>query len=266
MDLTILLDGLSTSGLLQASITTSNYFSADSFALTFATNASPAGDIASWAALSDGYIEIKIVEPGVPLSVDILTGNIDVLTADPILKTLSIEGRDLSAGLINSYLQQDFVNQTASEVVQTIANQYGLTAQVTATSGNVGRYFADGYTKLSLGHFSSLRSNWDLIVELAREVNFDIFMQGRTLVFQPSADESDPAVVITPGDVATMRLERTLAIRSSSRVKVQSWNSQMVASYGATTSGAGLISGSDISAVSSPDILVFKVQPHACSG
>ena len=235
MSLLVAIDGIPVGGLMSASIVTNNYFSADSFSLTFATGAAPMGDIASWSDCTDAYVEVGYFDAAFPLSTTMISGTIDLLTIDPILKTVSIEGRDLSSSLIDSYLQQDFVNQTASEVVQTIAGQHGLAVQVTATSGNVGRYFGDGYTKLSLGQFSSLRSNWDLVVELARNAHFDIFVRGRTLVFQPATSEFDSPVLINPGDVTAMRLERTLAIEPSANVQIQSWNSQKMASYRATT-------------------------------
>jgi phage protein D len=136
---------------------------------------------------------------------------------------------------VDSYLQQDFVNQTASEVVTTIASQYDLICQVTPTQGAVGRYFGDGYTRLSLGDFSRIRSNWDLIVELARESNFDVFVNGTTLFYQPVVNILDSAIELTPGDVSLLRVTRKVSSSSNSEVRVQSWNAQQQSSY--TSSG-----------------------------
>jgi prophage tail gpP-like protein len=235
MGLQVLINGAEVRGLLHANITTNNYFSSDHFALTFALGSSVLDDLASWAGLSDPYVEVTYSESKFAVVTDSISGMADSLVADPISGTVSIEGRDLSARLIDSYLQRDFVNQTASEIVETIAGQHGLVAQATATSGNVGRYFGDGYTKLSLGQFSRFRSNWDLVVQLARERNFDVFVQGTTLIFQPVTNAFAAAVQIRPADVTRMRLEKNLAIQPSAKIKVQSWNSQQKISYNATT-------------------------------
>jgi hypothetical protein len=141
--------------------------------------------------------------------------------------------------MIDAYRQQDFVNQTASDVAMAVASYHGLTPVVTATSGNVGRYYGDGYTRLSLGQFSRIRSDWDLMVELARENSFDVFVQGSSLFFQPSTSSSTAPIHIAFRDVKAIRFERTLTIPSSAQARVQSWNSQNMASYDDKSPGAG---------------------------
>jgi hypothetical protein len=246
VDLQVAINNTPVPGLLQANITTSNYFSADSFSLTFALREISLSCLALWVDLSAPLV--TVVDTSSPISTDLITGTADSLIIDPILRTFSIEGRDLSARLIDSYSQQDYVNQTASEIVETIAQAHGLSAQATATSGNVGRYFGDGFTKLSLGQFSRMRSDWDLVAQLARERNFDAFVRGTTLMFQPAASPSDTAVQICPGDVTAMRLERNLAIEPGAKVSVQSWNSQQMAAYCATPPGASLTASSGVTA------------------
>jgi hypothetical protein len=231
MGLAVSINDCSVSGLLHATITTSNYFSAGSFSLTFALADPLLVDIVSTPEISSPYVIVRPTDADFSASSIIITGMIDSLVVDPIMQTVSMEGRDLSSRFIDSYLQRDFVNQTASEIVEAIAADHGLLAIATATTGNVGRYFEDGYTKLSLGQFSKMRSNWDLMVQLARELNFDLFVLGSTLVFQPAADASDIAARVRPGDVTGMRLEKNLAIEPSPNVRVQSWNSQQMASY-----------------------------------
>jgi phage protein D len=144
---------------------------------------------------------------------------------------VSIEGRDLSASLVDSYRQSDFVNQTASEVVASIAAAHGLSAVVTPTFGNIGRYYGDGYTRLSTGQFSRLRSDWDLVVELARECEFDVFVVGRSLYFARSPTIPAVYISITPAEVHAMRFERALAIASGAAARVQAWNSQAMTAY-----------------------------------
>ncbi len=249
MGLQVSIGGTVVSGLIQATVTNNNYFSSDSFSLTFAINTDGSTDLTNLLQSPKGYIEIKCSDPSCPSSFSMITGSADSLVADPILRTVSLEGRDLSASLIDSYLQQDFVNQSASEIVQTIALQHGLLPQVTSTFGNIGRYFGDGYTKLSLGQFSKLRSNWDLVVQLAREQDFDVFVQGQCLVFQPAISTMDLPVQITPADVTTMRLERNLTLNTPATIKVQSWNSDKCESYTTDASNSTI---SELTGTSTP--------------
>jgi hypothetical protein len=191
----------------------------------------PLGDITFWSSLSSAFVEIGVITAFDPTLHSLISGMIDAIHIDPIQGTVAIEGRDLSASMIDAYRQQDFVNQTASEVASTIALHHGLTPVVAATSSNVGRYYGDGYTRLSLGQFSRLRSDWDLMVQLARENSFDVFVQGSTLFFQPSVSLSDAPIRIGFRDVKTIRFERTLTIASNATARVQSWNSQNMAPY-----------------------------------
>jgi len=243
------IDGTATLGLLHAAITSTNHFSADSYALTFAMGDAPLSDIAMWSALTSGYVEVTTGGgPGLAIT-SLITGMIDTVHIDAIRGTVAIEGRDLSASLVDSYQQGDFVNQTASEVVATIANRHGLGAVVTPTSGFIGRYYGDGYTRLSTGQFSRLRSDWDLVAELARENQFDVFVAGTQLFFQPVPPIPATLTPITPGMVQSMRFNRSLAVAAGATARVQSWNSQNMACY---DSGANAASASSNGSTSQP--------------
>jgi prophage tail gpP-like protein len=164
----IAINGSPIGGLLHATIQSSNCFSADKYALAFAMGAPPLGDINFWSSMATGYVEVAVSEVFGMTSLKLITGMIDAVVIDPINGTVGIDGRDLSASLIDSYRQESFVNQTASEVVSTVARNHDLLPVVSPTTLTVGRYYGDGYTRLSLGDFSRLRSDWDLVVELAR--------------------------------------------------------------------------------------------------
>jgi len=230
----ISVNGIQIQGLLHASFATTNCFSADTFALTFALGSSPLSDIGFWSAASLAYVEVSTITSNEIL----ITGMVDSILIDPVLATVAIEGRDLSASMIDSYRQQDFVNQTASEVVSAIAGYHGLDAAVSPTTGNVGRYYGDGYTRLSLGRFSRLRSDWDLVVQLARENGFDVFVSGTMLFFQPSTQANSETVPLATSNVQRLRIERALSITASTTARVQSWNSQNMASYDSNSAAA----------------------------
>ncbi len=232
--ISISVNGIQIQGLLHAFFSTTNCFSADTFALTFALGPSPLSNIGFWSAASLAYVEVSTITS----SEILITGMVDSILIDPVLATVAIEGRDLSASMIDSYRQQDFVNQTASEVVSAIAGYHGLNATVSPTTGTVGRYYGDGYTRLSLGRFSQLRSDWDLVVQLARENSFDVFVSGTMLVFQPSTGADSAAVPLAISNVQRLRIERALSITASTTARVQSWNSQNMASYDSNNAAA----------------------------
>ena len=245
MSLLVSIDGQPIPGIIKAEVTSTNYFCSDSFSLVFAAGPPPLVDIDTWSNLATGTVELsQSTSPGVAPAF-IMTGQVDTIVADVGFQNVVLEGRDLSARLVDSYVQQDFVNQTASEVVTTIGSQYNLNCEVTPTLGNVGRYFGDGYTRLSLGDFSRIRSNWDLIVELAREDNFDVFVSGSTLFYQPVIGTLESALELTRSDVSVLRLTRRMTSGFNISVRVQSWNSQQESAYNST----GMLDGAQLTSV-----------------
>jgi phage protein D len=253
--LLITVNGILIEGLLHATLTTSNCFAADTYALGFAMGPPPMGDVTFWSSIESGYVEIAAASDFRMASQAVLSGMIDTVSIDPIREMVAIEGRDLSSSLIDSYRQQSFVNQTASEVVATIAQTHGLLPVITPTNDSVGRYYGDGYTRLSLGDFSKQRSDWDLLVQLARENSFDVFVEGRTLFFQPSSAIWGVPVRLAPSDVLGMRIERNLVLPSDTSARVQSWNSQNMASYASDDGADGLDPASLTSSASRPPYL-----------
>jgi hypothetical protein len=241
------LNGNQISGLLRASITTTNHFSADVYALTFALNCNSPENIDFWATLTSGLVELTAVTSSIygPAYQNLITGMIDTVHVDPIQRIVGVEGRDLSSSMIDSYRQQDFVNQTASEIVATVAQYHNLNPIVTPTNGTVGRYYSDGYTKLSLGQFSRLQSDWDLVVQLARQNDFDVFVGGQSLYFKPSEADQIP-LQVSLRDVQNARIERNLGI-SDTAAKVQSWSSQNMTAYDSDKPGDGTTSTGQIS-------------------
>ena len=224
-------DGIQIQGLMQASIYSTNSFACDTFSIIVSVGSTPLTDISFWAGIGAAKVELAAIQPDNSSTYDLIVGFIDTVHLDPLRATVVVEGRDLSAGLIDSYRQQDFVNQTAAEVVTAIAEHHGLLPVVTATVGNVGRYYGDGYTRLSLGQFSKLRSDWDVIVNLARDNGFDAYVIGQSLYFQPPAGLGRIPLQVRLEDVLSMRIERAVAPSLGYSASVRSWSSQDMAYY-----------------------------------
>lgn len=234
---TVTVNGIQAEGLLQAHILSTNTFSADTFSLTFATGKPPLLSTSDWTSIDQAYLEVNTASlAGMPGTL-LISGFVDTMNVDPMAGSVSVEGRDLSASLIDGYRQQDFMNQTASEIVTAIARSRGLVPVVAATRPIVGRYYSSDYTQLSLAQYSRFRSDWDLIVQLARENEFDVFVSGSELYFQPSAAVTPAPYLVSLGDVTSLRLQRMLLLPDSPVVKVQSWNSQTMAGYSSSDGG-----------------------------
>ena len=229
--MSVAINGELIKGILHIAVSSSNCFTADTFSATFAIGPPPLSGIVFWASLSSAYLEISTKIRSSLETIMLITGILDSMSIDPVNGTVSVEGRDLSASLVDNISQRDFVNQTASEIVGTVAQNHGLDAIVSSTSGSVGRYVADNYTKLSLGQFSRFRSDWDLVVELARENSYDVFVEGRTLYFQPAVDPALTSRRLYRSDYKRVRLERVVSSNTMPSVRMQSWNSQNMVPY-----------------------------------
>jgi phage protein D len=249
LEVQVSINGTPVSGLVRASITTTNCFSADTYSLAFALGPDESDKIEFFSTLPSAYVEVTAVMWSTygPTYQTLITGMIDMIHVDPIVGVAAMEGRDLSSLLVDSYRQRDFVNQTASEIVSAIGQYHNLQPMVTATSGIIGRYYGDGYTKLSLGQFSRLQSEWDLVVQLARQNNFDAFVSGRSLYFQPADELVASPISISAHDVQTLRIARNLNSATDAAVVVQSWNSQNGAAYHSSGDAAGVQSPADTS-------------------
>ena len=234
----LLVNGMRVDNILLASIASNNCFSADSFSVIVATSSSASEDMIFWSSLTSAYIEIYSAD----MQNAIITGMADSVILDWFQGTAKIEGRDLSSLLIDNSPQQDFVNRTAAEMVTAIALKHSLIPVVSATQGNAGRFFGSDFTRLSLARFSRIRSEWDLVVQLARECQFDAYVVGTSLYFQPMNSSTDPAVVVTPSDLASLKIHQSLWINSDQPVNVTSWNSQDMKSYGSDISSTGTVS------------------------
>lgn len=245
MKLKLELNGQTVEGLVRASVVANNYFSCNSFSFMVAAGPNPLLSLDQLTALAGGYAALSAEGGGGTDREQLIYGKVDRILCDPVVGIVCAEGRDLSALMIDSYLQRDFVNQTASEIVAAIAAKHGLTAQVTPTEGWAGRYFADGYSRLSVGDFSRYRSDWDLVAELAREQNFDLYVDGSTLYFGPSIPSVSDRIELTPSDLMTLQIERNCCVADVVSVGIQTWNTQEMRAYLGGIPGAGSVSAGE---------------------
>ncbi len=224
--LQVLADGVALPGAIQAEVSSNNHLAADRFRLRLvAGGLDPAllrGRLDVQAGLDGGWISL-------------LLGTADSLCLDPIGGTLDVEGRDLSAALVEARVNETFANQTSSEIATTFAGRHGLQADVTATSIPVGRYYGSEHDRLTLGQFARAATEWDLLAALAGQEGFDLFMDGPRLHFGPAA--TNAPLVLRVQDCVSLEVEHRPAL-GDTQVQVQSWGTRAGVAVTAT-SGAG---------------------------
>ena len=229
--LTAYVDGTPLPNLLEADILDNAHFAAARFRLRIAADAATATALLQPGAI----IDVRLSLGGAPTS--ILQGEADTIRADVLNHTAEIDGRDLTARLLDARTQETFSNQTASEIAQTLASRHGLTANVTSTSTLAGRYYADEHDRITLGQFARSTTEWDLLTFLAAREGFEAYVAGQTLTFAPLGQTASP-VTLTPADCLSLHLEHALTLARDIEVTVKSWNTRQQSAFTQTARSA----------------------------
>jgi phage protein D len=188
-----------------------------------------------WAATTNKTILVTI-----ELSLDgstffpMMTGNVDNHIYDAIENTISIVGRDLAAGMIDTRIVTTFRNLTASEIATQFAAEHGLQAMVTPTTTIVGRIYDVDHDETSSGDFSQMTNEWDLLCRLGEAEGIVPYVSGTTLYFNPPSGNPPVYPVELTRDfngllvagVTELLLERHMTYAQDVVVKVKSWSSR----------------------------------------
>ncbi len=238
-DILVLADGVAVPGVMAARVVSSATSSADRAQVTLAYHA---GSASYWSGWAPSRLEVRIGIEGDWNS--LFLGVVDLVAFDLTEGLVEIEARDLTALLIDCVVEQSFPNLTASDIVQQLAGQVGLVPVVTLTTGLVGRYWRSDFAKLALGNYGRARSAWDILVFLAAEEVFDVYVSSDQLYFTPassSASAGGVAVqnIVDASQCISLRLERSLRLAGNIEVGVRSWNSRTKQGCVATSLVAG---------------------------
>ena len=218
----VLAGGYPLPGILEMDIAANNHLAADRFRLRLAASA------VSLADLADPELRLDVqVSLGAGWS-RLILGRPDSIQLDPIGGTLSVEGRDLAALLIEAPLSETFINRTAREIAQTLAARHGLQPHVEPTAATVGRSDASGRGQLALHQFARCTTEWDLLATLARAEGFDLFLAGEALHFAPPATAAPVPIRIS--DCTSVGLSHNLGLSRPTEVEVRSWTPAKAAS------------------------------------
>jgi hypothetical protein len=240
----VLVDGQELGGALWAEVVQNQYYMPDTFEVRFAFNAPKAGGLVWWSQVSALLLTIQASADGKGWT-DLILGQVDHVDLHPATGTAIVQGRDLTAMFQDARTQNAWRGKTASEVVLALnALHKGpdgkplLTPFVTATTPLVDSYYGGDHTKVTLGEFSRITTEWGLITYLAERNGFDAFVRGKGLYFRPQADPDTaqasltvnyaPASLLQPApvsDVIDLRMERSLTLAKDIEVAVRSWRS-----------------------------------------
>ena len=229
--LRVLADGVVLDGVISADVWSNNHLAADRFSIGL--------------ALQSGGLE-TVNQPEVRLELEagfggdwvpLVVGEADAVSVDPHRGLVRVEGRDLSALLIDSRVSETFANRTSSEIAETLAGRHGIEVSADATGTLVGRYYQSEHDRLTMGQFSRAMSEWDLLAYLAGREGFELFMDGAVLRF--GAAERGAAFALGPEDCMSLRLDRGLGMARSIEVTVRSWDQRGGAAVVQTVKGGG---------------------------
>lgn len=221
-------------GVLSVQVVSVGSHVADRFTASLALSAADAAALSEQTSLA---VEIRAGFDGGWTS--LVLGAADTLHIDAVRQVLTLEGRDLTALFLAAQTSETFSNRTSSEIAEILAQRRGLQAAVTATSTLVGRDDEAEHDRLTLNQFSRAMSEWDLLVWLAQQEGFEVYVEGQFLYFCPPAALGVPALTLFPQDCIALQMERSLLLAQGVNVTVKTWNSLQGQAYsGAMALGA----------------------------
>lgn len=214
----------------------------------------PGSDIGQWGWwFSQGVIVLDVFA-GFPANprhftttdlTRLCTIRIDQVSLEVGSNTLSIEGRDLSAILIDKKTDGQFQNQTSSQVAQQFAQDAGLDYKIQPTMTKIGTYYDQDYV-----HMQREQTQWALLVYLARKEGFDCFVLGRTLYFGKYANTQQRSYLIQlnlenaerhyhESNAVRLVLTHDLTLSRDVIVTVRSFNTKTGKAYSALAKATG---------------------------
>jgi phage protein D len=235
----LLANGMAIEGTIEADVLSNNHYASDRFSAVIALGVDIWATTAFWSSQTDILIDVQFSLDGGGAYTSLVQGLVDTVSIDQLAGSLRLEGRDLTAAMIENRTQETFANRTSSEIATILAQRHSLTPVVTQTTTPVGRYYQNEHDRTALNQFSRSMTEWDLLIFLAGQEGFDVFVSGTSLYFQPASAETVPPYTVTPAQLEDLRLERSLTLARDIVVTVKSWNSRQQNAFTQTVRSAG---------------------------
>lgn len=202
--LTVTVNGTPLSGVIEAEVTNASHFVADTFRVTLAgSGATPGYGADYWA--DSAYDQIAVYA-GTDSLTQLIIGQVDNIDYGMLGRTITLTGRDLSAPLMDTKTAEKFQNQTSSQIAQELALRHGLDSGVQKTTTRVGTYYNLDHVVLT-----QEQTEWDLLIYLAQQEGFDVWVGGNTLYFKPSPVSTTPPYLIRWQAPASNAMDITLS-------------------------------------------------------
>ena len=239
----VLIAGSAMNGCYSIELSTSDFGQAGSFFIQIASPIGSMNSDAPWfdSDVIDLSIQMGFLPTGMPEGSlnwqEMMSGRVDRIRLDPARGTVTLEGRDYAARLLDLPVTESFLNCTSSEVARQIAERCRLSTSITTTSAMIGQYYQIEHVRQALTQFSRFTTAWDLLSSLAQLEQYDLWVTGSVLYFQPSSlttatthhidfrppdrDRASPSM-----NVSSLVLHRALALGKGVPVSVSSWNSR----------------------------------------
>lgn len=190
------INGAPVDGWVSWEVSQNTYYEADTFRVSFAVGGM--GTLTAQPFLEQRQLFVEVLagfpadpaKPGASDLASLIYGRVDDIEFEPVHNMLTLTGRDLTAAFIDARTDDEWQNQTASEIATALASRRGLLPVVTRTTTKVGTYYKREQVRLQAN-----RSEWDMLAWLAREEGFLCFVSGQELHFEPDAATGDPYVI-----------------------------------------------------------------------
>ena len=219
--LQILVNGSPIAGALSAKVAVTAWHAAARFRVMFALSAVDS----AWLNAQDA-LEIEVLAGLEGNWASLVLGMADSIRINPSRGEIEIEGRVLTATLLEARTQEAFPNHTASEVVGLVAARHGLNAVTTPTRDLVGRVDQGGWSRQTLDQHARATTEWDLLVALAQQEQYELYVSGKDLNFNPEPTAGVGIVSLAPEDCVDLCVERSLVLSQQVEVVVKSWNAR----------------------------------------
>lgn len=200
-------------------------------------------DTAGAAALINGGSASVIFSDG-SATKSLITGKINHVCVEWVDREISVSGRDKSETLVERRMNRQWKNKKSSDIVQDIAKDAGLTAQVSETTDDSGKKYDIDTVHLMLNRTAS-----ETLSLLAEREGCRWYVSGDVLHFeQKDAGNSGGVFVVTysppsrgyeASNTVTIKTARNLTAGRPTDVTVKSWHHKDKKLYKATESSTG---------------------------
>ncbi len=159
--------------------------------------------------------------------VEMFTGQVDRVVLDLKDRSVSVNGRDKTAKMIDAKTHEQWLNKTEKDIITDLAGRAGLGVEFSGEgdSDKAGKQYKEDYTALS-----DLDTHWNFIIKQARKLGCVAFVKKNTLYVQPVDHDSGdtyPIVYHRPipafSNTKTLTLSRDLTLAGDISVKHKSY-------------------------------------------